>query len=265
MSIFAVPGPPFPRTGVYGLMSTPSSFSPLNLGSSLKLWLNADLGITTVSGMVSQWNDQSGNGAHFQQTTAANRPLYGTLASSGKAAVVGQDSTDSMVCPAATKAATYWRFLHDGNGCTIATAFETSNTGSQTVFSTLRTTNTRTGVDLTYNGGTTQESLIIGNGSGTYVISLSTTGGSSPLGFRRRVDSFATSDSPDARIRRNGTEIGTANQAATPATGNAFGDPTILALTLGGGVLIGGLRHVIIADRLLTAGELAGLESYLLT
>lgn len=47
-------------------------------GSNLVLWLRSDLGITTVSGLVSNWADQSGKGHHASQGTAANRPSIAT-------------------------------------------------------------------------------------------------------------------------------------------------------------------------------------------
>jgi len=50
-----------------------SSYSP-------KVWLKADMGVKTDflggSEVVSKWIDQSGNGNHFEQTIAANKPLY---------------------------------------------------------------------------------------------------------------------------------------------------------------------------------------------
>ncbi len=39
-------------------------FTPLSLGSTLKLWLRGDLGITQSSGNATAWADQSGNGNH---------------------------------------------------------------------------------------------------------------------------------------------------------------------------------------------------------
>ena len=56
----------------------PPAFSPLQV-TGLVLWLRADLGITTVSGKVSAWTDQSGTGdsnKDVTQGTAANRPTY---------------------------------------------------------------------------------------------------------------------------------------------------------------------------------------------
>lgn len=53
----------------------PKEFSPSQL-SGLSLWLRSDLGVSTVAGAVDVWADQSGNGNHFTQSTALNRPPY---------------------------------------------------------------------------------------------------------------------------------------------------------------------------------------------
>lgn len=57
------------------LIETPAAFSP-DAVPGLSLWLRSDLGITEVSGAVATWEDQSGNGNHFTQDTALNRPVY---------------------------------------------------------------------------------------------------------------------------------------------------------------------------------------------
>jgi hypothetical protein len=53
------------------------------------LWLDAaDAStVTTVSGLVSQWNDKSGNNRHFTQATPANRPTYNLTHVNNKPAV----------------------------------------------------------------------------------------------------------------------------------------------------------------------------------
>lgn len=50
-------------------------FTPPSI-SGCKLWLRADRGITLVSGNVSAWADQSGNGNNVSQATAGLRPPY---------------------------------------------------------------------------------------------------------------------------------------------------------------------------------------------
>jgi hypothetical protein len=62
--------------GRLGSRGGAAAWSPLDLGSTLKLWLRGDLGITLNGGDVSAWADQSGNGQHFTQATGAQQPLY---------------------------------------------------------------------------------------------------------------------------------------------------------------------------------------------
>ena len=61
-------------------------WTPVQLGSSLALWLDAaDAStITLVSGNVSQWRDKSGNSRHASQPTAANQPTYTLNGLNGK-------------------------------------------------------------------------------------------------------------------------------------------------------------------------------------
>jgi hypothetical protein len=49
--------------------------APLRI-TGLKLWVKADAGVTAVGGFVSSWADQSGNGNHLVQATAANEPQF---------------------------------------------------------------------------------------------------------------------------------------------------------------------------------------------
>lgn len=58
-----------------GGLSTPPAFTPLSI-SNLRTWYAANLGVTLNGATVSQWDDQSGNGNHLSQSTAANQPLF---------------------------------------------------------------------------------------------------------------------------------------------------------------------------------------------
>ena len=53
-------------------------WTPVQLGSSLALWLDAaDASTVILNGStVSQWIDKSGNGRHVSQATAADQPIY---------------------------------------------------------------------------------------------------------------------------------------------------------------------------------------------
>lgn len=52
-----------------------STWTPLEL-TNLRAWYEADTDVTESGGAVSQWDDQSGNGFHLTQGTAANKPTY---------------------------------------------------------------------------------------------------------------------------------------------------------------------------------------------
>lgn len=55
------------------------------------LWLNANIGKTTSGGLVSQWNDQSGNSNNAVQATDINKPTDGTT-------YLIFDGNDNMSC-----------------------------------------------------------------------------------------------------------------------------------------------------------------------
>lgn len=85
--------------GVAGVGRVPSlgapPWTPKALGSSLAIWLRADLGITLNGSTVSAWADQSGNGHHVSQATASKQPPVTASAINGKPALRGDGGTSS--------------------------------------------------------------------------------------------------------------------------------------------------------------------------
>jgi hypothetical protein len=75
-------------TGTVARTSTSPGFSPKSI-SNLGLWLDASAptSITLGTSGVSQWNDLSGNGRNFTQSTASQQPSYTQNAVNGKPAV----------------------------------------------------------------------------------------------------------------------------------------------------------------------------------
>lgn len=71
----------------------------VSLGSSLRLWLHANTGITITGTGASTWSDQSGNGNHAVQGTDAARPIVEYVA--GQRAV-SVDADRYMTIPDAT-------------------------------------------------------------------------------------------------------------------------------------------------------------------
>lgn len=71
-------------------------------GDSLSLWLDAADPSTILEsgGLVSQWNDKSGNGNNVTQGTGANKPTTGVTTQNGKN-VLDFDGNDSLDMPSA--------------------------------------------------------------------------------------------------------------------------------------------------------------------
>jgi hypothetical protein len=78
---------------------------------STALWLDAnDLStITTVSGVVSQWNDKSGNAKHATQSSSTSRPLLSSNILNGRNVIAFDGLNDWLTCGVASD----WSFLHN--------------------------------------------------------------------------------------------------------------------------------------------------------
>jgi hypothetical protein len=64
--------------------------------SNIAAWWRSDLGITLNGSTVSAWADQTGNGHHWTQGTAANQPTYTAGQLNGQPGVVFDGSNDYM-------------------------------------------------------------------------------------------------------------------------------------------------------------------------
>lgn len=79
-----------PRFGYQGLTSRPGTFGTRGTATPAALWTPAEISstlwldasdastITESGGLVSQWNDKSGNGNHLVQVTGSRKPVTGT-------------------------------------------------------------------------------------------------------------------------------------------------------------------------------------------
>jgi lysophospholipase L1-like esterase len=77
-----------------------SPFTPLSLNPAL--WLDASdtATITSLAGLVSQWNDKSGNSRHATQGIALNQPITGTTTVNGLNAIDFNGTNSAMALPA---------------------------------------------------------------------------------------------------------------------------------------------------------------------
>ena len=141
-----------------GVCSYQSSFAPnqISQGGStgsalLKLWLRADRGITKAGGVVSQWDDQSGNGNHVTQGTVGLRPAFVASALGGLPGVLSAvtKSLNSTTEPIAASAArTIFIVLKPGSTTSTYPYSCRSTTGYSLTFgtslATIETNNTST-------------------------------------------------------------------------------------------------------------------------
>lgn len=91
-----------------------SAFVPTDI-AGLQLWLDATTGlfdatsggnaVTTDGSAVARWEDQSGNGRHFEQATSNNRPVLKTSVQNNKNVIRFDGSNDRFDGPAALKIA----------------------------------------------------------------------------------------------------------------------------------------------------------------
>jgi hypothetical protein len=180
-----------------GGASTPRSI----YGSSLVLWLRADLGVTDAgAGKVSAWADQSGLGNDFAQATGANQPTYDAQA--GTPAV-----------------------LFDGSGTVqfITRAYTAAlNTAAMTQFFVYRITSSTAfqalGVCRASSGADALDYYVT-NATGVYCTKAGSTNTAIASGVgARRVYHFSTPASGNGTHRYNATDIHTGAQAAHAGT-----------------------------------------------
>ena len=79
----------------------PAGLTPFNPGAlgggTLAAWYRADLGITLNGGNVSAWADQSGNGRHLSQGTAANQPAFSAGGGSAGQDMINFDGANDVL------------------------------------------------------------------------------------------------------------------------------------------------------------------------
>lgn len=109
----------------------PPAWTPKSLGSTLKLWLRGDLGVTLNGSNVSAWADQSGNGNHVTQATGAKQPTFVASGINNKPTLTfdGGDVLDGSV---ALTGAANWSLFVVLNFTSTGSARQAVNIGNAT-------------------------------------------------------------------------------------------------------------------------------------
>jgi hypothetical protein len=91
--------------------SSPPSAPPTN---ALNLWLRADAGVTTSSGLVANWADQSSSGNNAYMTTPSRQPTFVSGALNGKP-VIRFNGAQSLWLPSPVKPNSFTVFIAGKN------------------------------------------------------------------------------------------------------------------------------------------------------
>lgn len=174
--------------GSYRIGITGMPLSPL-------LWLRADTGITAPGNLVSQWDDQRGNGSSATMPTAGRQPLYVPSGVNGKPLIRFQGAQSLTLSPFLTPIE-YSVFVAGKNSNPGESLSMVLGPGGNTPNNQLR-----------WNG--TTQVLVVGEGNG-----MPNTGGT--MGNTRLWHVLSTVyDGADMTIYANGGAIGSSSFTAT--------------------------------------------------
>lgn len=238
-----------------------TKWSPLNLGASLSIWLDATdaTSITLNGATVSQWSDKSGNNRHFSQGIAANQPTYNTTDLNGKPALVFDGSNDHLIRSASL-------FTNASNITIFAVAKVTTANQYSTVFSQYSTGNlgVNAGWQLANNSGALRMQTDIYLPHGMYGSTTISTGAYKCFTYRNAPWSSVPSTS---EFWINGVKE-TSTQYGSPFSVNlASGDLYIggFGSSLVTGFLNGAIGELIVCTASLSDADRASAETYLIS
>ena len=212
--------------------------------ANLMMWLRSDVGVTTSSGAVTNWADQSGNGYNATQTSGSARPTLTTNAVNGLPAITFNGSSQFLNLPA---------------------GFSNLSQGVSFFFVMKPGTTMNYPIDLG-NGGSSNDQAIYGTANyiyfytyGTsYALVTSDSTGYTPNVYQ--VLEVVHDGTSSGKIYKNGTQTG---------TGTVYPLNTITRSTNrigqygGGGYFYSGdIAEIIVMSKGASASERAGIESY---
>jgi hypothetical protein len=224
-----------------GLTGQITAFSPISLSGLVGWWDASDLATITDAGAgaVSQWTDKSGNVRTFTQASAGSRPITGTRTVNGMNALDFNGTTHNLQSPSFVQAQPVSIF--------VVAAFDGPTDGTQrTIVGCLPSSATYVLQKLAAN---TWE-MYAGNGVG---------GGAVTAGTHKITELINGASSV---LRIDGAQVGSGNAGTTAQSPTT---PLVVGYFKTGttGSFDGPLCEVVYFNRVLTAPEIAQMETYL--
>ena len=218
-------------------------FGPPTL-PDLVAWYRADLGITTVTGAVSAWADQSGvgTGKTLAQGTAANRPAY-------NASDAGYNNQPTMT--------------FDGSNDRLASGAWSAYPSSPTTGFIVGNTNGVPSQQVYFDSISAQRYLFDNNSELAgddlrFFRSNGVLGANGKDSSIKHIAGFVDNGVSSSLYWNSATNVGTGNSGASSPTGLTVGSDQAQT----GGFLSGKIAEIIIYSRALSAQEIAALLNY---
>lgn len=232
-----------------------SSFNPLTLPNCV-LWLRSDLGITTVTGNVSQWNDQSTAGNNATQATGANRPSYNTGGVNGRPYLSGNGGTTAFMSGSSISSIT--------QATVVAVSSYTSNgTAAPCPFATLVANGVNSGISLLYVPATPAFIGRIEPSGGPGVVDASFSGTLDTSLHQHIVTASGTGATVTSTYYQDGVQKATNNGPSTSGGLNTGLQYSVGAINQSATDVWGGNYYeFLVYSRVLSTAEIASLHKY---
>ncbi len=180
----------------------------------------SDMGVTLNGATVSDWASQGGTlGANsLAQGTADNQPTFSAAdANFNGCPSLTFDTNDVLTSGLAASA---WRFLHNGTGCTVLIVCRPTANATRSVIKTVTPSGTH-GLNGQHIGGSDRFQVLVRSSSSS-IISIAT-GAGAPEDTRYSVlVKYASGTDPDAALYHPvASQIGTANESGSPEVGDS--------------------------------------------
>ena len=282
----SVPGVWTPRQQ---LEAVRNSVWPLQIGwtpaeISTEIWLDAadSSTITIVSGLISQWNDKSGNARNVSQGNSSLRPQMDSTNLNGLGVISFLGSGRRL----AASTNSDWTFLHDSTSSSVFCVVKygtsanpaTAYTSISTEGNSITNVGYRFGFDdrETFSAPTNSNALVVSVATGGNYCAATFSATAMYSGFTdiitpNQYNIICSITQPSAstladRIKASingGSLVGSQGRSVAPSTATSTWPLTIGAAGSGGAPLVGGIAEVIILSSAVSVDNRQKIEGYL--